>query len=90
MKTTKEYNVVDKRYHLVMEIAIYITDNKCTLRQAAKHFGIPKSTIHNWIHKYLKEYDSFMYDDITWIFRKNKEMGRKLGGKNAHKKKQEN
>ena len=29
-----------------MEIAGYIIDNNTTVRQAAKHFGISKSTVH--------------------------------------------
>ncbi len=29
-----------------MEIAKYIIDNNTTVRQAAKHFGISKSTVH--------------------------------------------
>ena len=29
-----------------MEIARYINDNNTTVRQAAKHFGISKSTVH--------------------------------------------
>jgi len=29
-----------------MEIARYIIDNHTTVRQAAKHFGISKSTVH--------------------------------------------
>ena len=29
-----------------MEIARYIVDNNTTVRQAAKHFGISKSTVH--------------------------------------------
>lgn len=28
------------------EIARYIIDNNATVRQAAKHFGISKSTVH--------------------------------------------
>lgn len=29
-----------------MEIAAYIVENNTTVRQAAKHFGISKSTVH--------------------------------------------
>ena len=29
-----------------MEIASYIIENNCTVRQAAKHYGISKSTVH--------------------------------------------
>ena len=37
----KEY--IEER---VLLIARYIIDNNATVRQAAKHFGISKSTIH--------------------------------------------
>lgn len=30
----------------VLEIAQYIIDNNATVRQAAKHYGISKSTVH--------------------------------------------
>lgn len=29
-----------------LEIATYIIENKATVRQAAKHFGVSKSTVH--------------------------------------------
>ena len=29
-----------------IELAKYITENKCTVREAAKKFGISKSTVH--------------------------------------------
>ena len=29
-----------------LEIATYIIENKATVRQAAKHFGVRKSTVH--------------------------------------------
>lgn len=29
-----------------MEIASYIIENNCTVRQAAKQYGISKSTVH--------------------------------------------
>ena len=35
-----------------MEIARYIIDNNTTVRQAAKHFGISKSTVHTDVTKW--------------------------------------
>ena len=35
-----------------MEIARYIVDNNTTVRQAAKHFGISKSTVHTDVTKW--------------------------------------
>ena len=34
-----------------VEIANYIVENNATVRQAAKQFGISKSTVHNDINK---------------------------------------
>lgn len=34
-----------------MEIARYIIDNKATVRQAAKKYGISKSTVHMAVTK---------------------------------------
>ena len=34
-----------------MEIARYIIDNNTTVRQAAKHYGISKSTVHTDVTK---------------------------------------
>ena len=42
----KEY--IEER---VLLIAQYIIDNNATVRQAAKHFGISKSTIHAEVTK---------------------------------------
>lgn len=38
-----------------MEIARYIIDNHTTVRQAAKHFGISKSTVHMDVVSRLEE-----------------------------------
>lgn len=35
----------------VVEIANYIIENNTTVRQAAKHFGISKSTVHMVVTK---------------------------------------
>ncbi|MBE7023675.1 MAG: hypothetical protein E7412_04320 [Ruminococcaceae bacterium] len=36
-------NTIEER---TVELANYIIDTKCTVRQAAKEFGISKSTVH--------------------------------------------
>ena len=35
-----------------VEIATYIIENNATVRQAAKHFGISKSTVHMVVTKW--------------------------------------
>lgn len=41
--------------------ADYILENRCTIRSAAKHFNIPKSTLHNNIQTRLKYIDYSKY-----------------------------
>ena len=38
-----------------IEIARYIIDNNTTVRQAAKHFGISKSTVHKDVTERLEK-----------------------------------
>ena len=40
-----------------VEIGRYIAETKCTVRQAAKKFGISKSTVHKDISERLEELD---------------------------------
>ena len=42
----KEY--IEER---AVEIAEYIIENNATVRQAAKQFGVSKSTVHTDVHK---------------------------------------
>lgn len=43
MKESKVQRIIEKRVEAVVD---YIIDNKATLRQTAKFFGVSKSTIH--------------------------------------------
>ena len=42
-------NYIEER---ATEIAEYIIENNATVRQAAKHFGISKSTVHTVVTKW--------------------------------------
>ena len=44
-----------------MEIARYIIDNNTTVRQAAKHFGISKSTVHKDVTERLVQVLSLIH-----------------------------
>ena len=39
----RQTNIIEER---TVELAEYIIKNKCTVRDAAKKFGISKSTVH--------------------------------------------
>ena len=63
-----------------MEIAKYIIDNNTTVRQAAKHFGISKSTVHNDISKKLKNTNRFLYYQVYKILDNNLKLRHIRGG----------
>lgn len=51
--------------------AIYIIDNKTTIRKCAEHFEISKSTVHNDISKKLKRTNKFLYYQVYKILNQN-------------------
>lgn len=55
---------------VIME-ADYIINTKCTVRQAAKKFGLGKSTIHRDINYRLSRIDTKRYEKIRDIADKN-------------------
>ena len=42
--------------HKCEEICKYLLDYKCSIRQASQELCIPKSTIHNYIHTYIRTF----------------------------------
>ena len=55
-----------------IEVANYIIENKCTVRAAAKHFNMSKSTIHKDIVERLPEISKGMAAEIKEILEENK------------------
>ncbi len=55
-----------------MEIARYIIDNNTTVRQAAKHFGISKSTVHKDCAERLVQVNPAMAMEVRKILDVNK------------------
>lgn len=51
--------------------ANYILDNRCTIRNASKHFQIPKSTIHNNLQTRLKYIDYKKYLKLQKLLDEN-------------------
>ena len=57
-----------------IEIARYIIDNNTTVRQAAKHFGISKSTVHKDVTERLEKINASLaaetrkvLERIVWV-----------------------
>ena len=71
-----------------MEIARYIIENNTTVRQAAKQFGISKSTVHKDVTERLKHIDKDLYEEVREVLNQNK-AERHIRGGLATKKKYE-
>ncbi len=64
----------------VLSLARFIVDNKATVRCAAKHFGISKSTVHKDIVERLPEINKGMAAEIKEILEENKAQRHIRGG----------
>ena len=71
----KEY--IEQR---AMEIAKYIIDNNATVRQAAKQFGVSKSTVHKDITDRLVQINPLLAEDARQVLNVNKSERHIRGG----------
>ena len=69
-----------------IEVAKYIANTGTTVRNAAKHFGLSKSTVHKDMTSRLPDIDASLYEDVRKILDFNK-AERHLRGGEATKKK---
>ena len=71
-----------KRYieERATEIARYIIDNNATVRQAAKHFGISKSTVHKDVTERLMQVNPALAREARKILDVNKSERHIRGG----------
>lgn len=63
-----------------IELANYILENKCTVRKAAKQFGISKSTVHKDVTERLRKINEDLADKIKIILNENKSERHIRGG----------
>ena len=63
-----------------IELANYIIENKCTVRAAAKHFNISKSTVHKDITDRLYHINRALYKEVQPILAENKAERHLRGG----------
>ena len=63
-----------------IEVAEYISKTGKTVRDAAKHFGVSKSTVHKDITSRLPEIDADLYDSVRKILDINKAERHLRGG----------
>jgi len=67
-------------------LAKYIIDKKATVRRAAKHFGISKSTVHKDITQRLQKLNLVLAKEIRKILDENKSQRHIRGGIATRKK----
>jgi putative DeoR family transcriptional regulator (stage III sporulation protein D) len=71
------------------QLAVYIIETGATVRTAAKHFGISKSTVHKDLSQRLPQYNKTLYKQVRLILEENKAQ-RHIRGGIATKKKYQN
>ena len=76
-------DTIEKR---ACELAVYIIETGATVRHAAKHFGISKSTVHKDLSVRLKQYNYSLYLQARKILDRNKRERHIRGGMATRKK----
>ena len=67
-------------------LAVYIIETGATVRVAAKHFHISKSTVHKDLSQRLPKYNQLLYTQVREILDKNKQERHIRGGLATRKK----
>ena len=62
------------------ELAVYIIETGATVRAAAKHFGISKSTVHKDLRQRLPQCNPLLYGQVRQILDVNKAQRHIRGG----------
>ena len=62
------------------QLAVYMIETGATVRSAAKHFGISKSTVHKDISQRLYEYNRTLYEQVRQVLETNKQQRHIRGG----------
>ena len=61
-------------------LAVYVIETGTTVRGAAKHFGISKSTVHKDLSQRLPQYNRLLYQQVRQILDLNKQERHIRGG----------
>lgn len=54
------------------QLALYIIENKATVRSAAQRFGVSKSTVHKDLSERLPAFNQPLYQQVKHILDENK------------------
>ncbi len=70
-------DLIQKR---IIDESNYIIENKATVRETSKIFGVSKSTVHYDLTKKLKEIDTALYEEVKKQLYYNKSIRHIRGG----------
>ena len=70
-------DTIEKR---ACEAAVYVIETGATVRAAARHLGISKSTVHKDLTQRLKQYNYALYLQVRVILDENKRERHIRGG----------
>ena len=62
------------------ELAVYMIETGATVRAAAQHFGISKSTVHKDLSQRLPQYNKLLYEQVRKVLDINKQERHIRGG----------
>ena len=68
------------------ELAVYLIERRTTIRDAAKHFSVSKSTVHKDLSERLREIDRSLYVQVKEILEQNKAERHLRGGEATRRK----
>ena len=62
------------------ELGAYVIENNATVRAAAKHFHVSKSTVHKDLTERLEQIDQLLYEGVRVVLERNKAERHLRGG----------
>ena len=68
------------------DLALYMIENRATVRDAAKKFGISKSTVHKDISERRPQFNRTLYTQVKEVLEVNKAQRHIRGGMATRKK----
>ena len=77
------YDTIERR---ACEFACYIIENDTTIRDAAKHFGVSKSTVHKDLSERLPTVNRALYSQVKEVLDRNRRERHIRGGLATQKK----
>lgn len=70
----------------VLDLSNYIADHNATVRQAAKYFGVSKSTVHKDVTERLPDLNNDLAEQVKHVLEINKAERHIRGGEATRKK----